>query len=80
MQLPFSPNTVYSNIGFALLGFVVEEVTDKPFSEFVVDDIWAPLGMEHTFESAPADELGFIPPNDLWWNATLGFGAPYAPP
>lgn len=76
VQLPFSSNTVYSNIGLALLGFVVEEVTGRPFSEHVVSDIWAPLNMSHTFESAPPDALGFIPPNDQWWNATLGFGAP----
>jgi hypothetical protein len=32
--------------------------------------------MKHTFEETPDDALGFIPPGDEWWNATLGYGNP----
>ncbi|KAK4207241.1 beta-lactamase/transpeptidase-like protein [Rhypophila decipiens] len=76
VELPFSANPVYSNIAFALLGFVVEAVTNKPFSEYLHDEIFTPAGMTHSFAEKPDDSLGFIPPNDEWWNATLGFGAP----
>ncbi|KAM7197442.1 Beta-lactamase/transpeptidase-like protein [Naviculisporaceae sp. PSN 640] len=76
VELPFSANPVYSNIAFALLGFVVEAVTNKPFSEFLHDDIFAPAGMNHSFASKPDDSLGYIPLGDEWWNATLGFEAP----
>lgn len=35
----------YSNLGFALLGKVVEAVSGQPFAEFVAHEIFAPLGM-----------------------------------
>ncbi|KAK3312304.1 beta-lactamase/transpeptidase-like protein [Apodospora peruviana] len=77
VQLPFSPNTVYSNIGFALLGFAVESVTQKHFVDYLDDEIWGPLGMTHTFATKPDDDsLLYIPRDDIWWNATLGFESP----
>ncbi|KAH7127255.1 beta-lactamase/transpeptidase-like protein [Dactylonectria macrodidyma] len=47
---PFSTNTVYSNVSWALLGWVIEK---------------APTGMNHTFASQPDSSLGFIPDGDL---------------
>ncbi|KAK0721700.1 beta-lactamase/transpeptidase-like protein, partial [Lasiosphaeria miniovina] len=76
VELPFSPNTVYSNIGFALIGFAVEEVTGRSFSDVLVNDIWGPLGMTRSFPTKPEDSLGYIPRDDRWWNATLGFESP----
>ncbi len=35
----------YSNLGFALLGKIVESVSGKKFEEFVASDVHAPLGM-----------------------------------
>lgn len=68
---------MYSNIGFALLGFVVEAVTNKPFEQFLREEIFGPAGMTRSFATKSDDSLGYIPRDDLWWNATLGFEAPY---
>jgi len=36
----------YSNLGFALLGKIVEHVSGKSFSEYVASEVFAPLGMK----------------------------------
>ena len=38
----------YSNIGYALLGLIVEQVAGQPFNEFCNDTIFKPLGLQHT--------------------------------
>ena len=38
----------YSNLGFALVGCVVEHVAEMPFDEFTKQRIFAPLGMTRT--------------------------------
>lgn len=38
----------YSNLGFALLGEIVEAVSGMPFAEFVAREIFTPLGMKST--------------------------------
>ncbi|KAF4450211.1 Beta-lactamase-like protein 2 [Fusarium austroafricanum] len=73
---PFSVNPVYSNTGWALMGMVIEKVTGMPSGEFIKKNIWDPTGMKNTYDKKPDDSLGFIPPNDEWWNATLGYGDP----
>ena len=39
----------YSNIGAALIGFLVEEISNQPFDEFCVENIFEPLNMDNTF-------------------------------
>ena len=38
----------YSNCGYVLLGLILEQVTDKSFSDLVTERILVPLGMDHT--------------------------------
>lgn len=38
----------YSNLGFAVLGELVERLTDRPWHEVVTDELLAPLGMTRT--------------------------------
>lgn len=47
----------YSNYGTALAGYIVERVSGLPFTEYVEQNIFAPLSMEHsTFrQPLPAD-------------------------
>ncbi|MCL1809208.1 MAG: beta-lactamase family protein [Clostridiales bacterium] len=40
--------TAYSNYGAALAGYIVEQVTGKPFSDYVYENIFIPLGIKHT--------------------------------
>jgi CubicO group peptidase (beta-lactamase class C family) len=36
----------YSNVGYGLLGYIVEEITDKPFNSYCQQHIFKPIGME----------------------------------
>ncbi len=38
----------YSNSGYTLLGLIVEQVSHKPFHEFMASEIFQPLGMDHS--------------------------------
>lgn len=75
-QVPFSSQTVYSNIAFPILSFAVEAVTKQPFADFVANEIWKPSHMTRSFTTKPDDALGFIPAKDIWWDANLGFEGP----
>jgi len=46
----YEPGTVcaYSNWGTALAGYIVERISGQPFYEYVQDNIFKPLGMEHS--------------------------------
>ncbi|KAK4154098.1 beta-lactamase-like protein 2 [Chaetomidium leptoderma] len=76
VQVPFSPQTVYSNIAFPILSFAVEAITKQPFADFVNNEIWKPTNMTRSFTEKPDDDLAFIPVNDSWWDADLGFQGP----
>jgi CubicO group peptidase (beta-lactamase class C family) len=74
----------YSNLGFALLGQVVQSVTGSSFSEYTRREIFEPLGMETTvweFERAAAGQLalGYAWQDGSWVNVPLehhgAFGA-----
>ncbi len=36
----------YSNLGFAMLGYIIKKVTGIPYSEYIAKNIWKPLGMK----------------------------------
>lgn len=38
----------YSNLGFGLLGFILEKITKKPFNQLIQEIICNPLGLENT--------------------------------
>lgn len=38
----------YSNSGYTLLGLIVEVAAQKPFHEFLANEIFRPLGMDHS--------------------------------
>jgi len=38
----------YSNVGFALLGYLVENISGKPFDDYCRENIFIPLGMTST--------------------------------
>ena len=49
-HLAFEPHTVfnYSNLGYDLLGLVVERLAGRPYAESVQQQLLVPLGMHHT--------------------------------
>jgi CubicO group peptidase (beta-lactamase class C family)/beta-lactamase class A len=50
----------YSNTGFALLGYVVQQVSGEHYEQYINEHILRPLGMDHTYweyDSVPSDKL-----------------------
>ena len=49
-EVGFPPGTeyLYSNVGFRTLGYIVEELTGKPYSQVVRERVLAPLRLEAT--------------------------------
>jgi CubicO group peptidase (beta-lactamase class C family) len=57
-EFPPSAQFRYSNSGYALLALIVERVSAMPFPEYLRRNIFAPLGMRHTYlnlRPAPRD-------------------------
>lgn len=61
----------YSNLGFALLGHIIQNVSGQPFQQYITEHILKPLGMTHTYweySRVPAATLahGYRWLNDQW--------------
>ena len=54
MYAPFT-TPAYSNAGYALLAFALENITDKSFQDIVEHDLFAPLNMTSSFYNPPMD-------------------------
>ncbi|KAI1811978.1 beta-lactamase/transpeptidase-like protein [Poronia punctata] len=59
----FSPfvTPTYSDIGYTLLGYALEQMTGRTFQESFEEKIVKPLNLSHTFYKTPNDSLGVIP-------------------
>jgi len=75
--LEFRPGTAfsYSNIGYSLLGIIVEKVSGMPYEEFLYRNLWHPAGMEQTGYTRPAfkDDLvaaGYTNDDRVWGKPT----------
>ncbi len=54
----------YSNVGFGLLGYIVEEVSKQPFKQYCRENIFEPLGMQQTgWFIQSIDETNHITPH-----------------
>ncbi len=50
----------YSNVGFALVGYLVEQIAGRPFNEYMNEEVFAPLGMHNThwfYAEVPHDNI-----------------------
>ncbi|OTB02205.1 hypothetical protein M426DRAFT_13785 [Hypoxylon sp. CI-4A] len=72
----FSPyvTPAYSDIGYTLLGYALEQMTGKSFGQLVQDKVILPLGLNHTFYSTPKDSLGIIPGGRYQTNWAFNMG------
>ena len=70
MELAYEPGTksVYSDLGFILLGEVLERVAGEPLDAFVTRRVFEPLGMTSTMFCPARDLVSCIPPTerDAW--------------
>ena len=55
---------LYSNRGFILLGFIIEEITHRELSAFVTEKVWRPLQMKETFFTPSASCILRIAPTE----------------
>jgi CubicO group peptidase (beta-lactamase class C family) len=39
----------YSNMGFAMLGYIIKKVSGQPYQTYIANNIWKPLGMNNTY-------------------------------
>ncbi|KAF5676153.1 UPF0214 yfeW [Fusarium heterosporum] len=68
---PFT-NPIYSNVGHALLGLVIEAAEDMPYEDVIKRDILDVVGMKHTYvDKTPSTKELFVPPKESTWNSTL---------
>lgn len=60
-ELLFDPGTErkYSNVGYEILGAVIEEVSGKRFEDYMRDNIFTPLGMTQATFIYPETEKAF---------------------
>jgi D-alanyl-D-alanine carboxypeptidase len=61
----------YSTSNFVLAGLIIESVTSLPLYDALRQEIWTPLGLEHTYGGA-YDEYD-EPRAGVWWNFGFGF-------
>jgi hypothetical protein len=68
--------STYGNLGYELLGLVLEKVTNKTYGEYMNDAIFKPLGLSKTTVSLPPDNAGVIPLDPQWWDMDTGIWSP----
>jgi CubicO group peptidase (beta-lactamase class C family) len=61
----------YSNMGFAMLGYIIKKVSGLPYQKYITNHVLMPLGMAHTYwdyKDVPANQLahGYRRLNDQW--------------
>jgi CubicO group peptidase (beta-lactamase class C family) len=61
----------YSNMGFALLGRIIQHISKKSYQNYIQEEIWKPLGMKNTYweyEKVPKGSLalGYRYINSEW--------------
>ncbi|KAF7521547.1 hypothetical protein G7054_g12402 [Neopestalotiopsis clavispora] len=68
----------YSNLGYQLLAYALENITGRPFEDMLENDIIKPLGLNHTFYSMPpSGSPGIVPNGNNWgWAFSLGEASP----
>ncbi len=66
----------YSNTNYNILGLVVERVSGKPFERYVVDEIFAPLGMDDSHVDIEAAAEDGLTDAHRFWFGMAEAGAP----
>jgi CubicO group peptidase (beta-lactamase class C family) len=89
-KFPAGSSWAYSNSGYCVLAMVVEKISGQPFSDFLLNRIFAPLNMTHTVAYQKAknqvpnrayghtpEANGFRETDQSSTSATLGDGGVY---
>ena len=55
---PVGASITYSNVGFALLGQIIERTTGETYKQYLEQYVFKPLGMSHSQVELPIDLIG----------------------
>ena len=55
---PAAKKEEYSNVGYELAGYIVEERSGRPFAQYIQEEILSPLEMDDTTIDIPIDHTG----------------------
>ena len=79
-ELLFTPGEMYeySNVGFSILGILVEKLSGKTYEQFLHDEIFVPAGMLHTGYIIPQYDpntlsVGYSSDGERWGTMTERF-------
>ena len=75
--LPYKPGThwSYSNVGFTLLAYLIEVISEKKINEYVRENIFTPLGMHDTgYNISDVDESKLAIPYNYEFEVYPGTG------
>jgi CubicO group peptidase (beta-lactamase class C family) len=87
MPLEYEPGTKYAycNSDYILLGYIIEKVSGKTYSEYISENIFIPLEMTDTYYDSdetiiPNRASGYFKAGDQYrkaefWSATIGYAA-----
>ncbi|WP_109439031.1 serine hydrolase [Aquimarina sp. AU119] len=82
-ELQFSPGEryEYSNVGYSILGILIEKISEQTYEEYLRDNLWLPAGMNKTGYRSPdfqseniahgyqeGTDFGVPNSNDLWFD------------
>lgn len=75
LRYPCGTTFSYSNIGYSLLGMIVEKVSGVSYEDYLYENLWRPAGMEMTGYTRPEfpEELvaaGYLNDDRLWGRPT----------
>jgi D-alanyl-D-alanine carboxypeptidase len=84
--LAFPPGTSYSysNSGYALLGIIIEKVSGKTYQNYIQDEIFTPLNMQHSYYGSftkiiPNRVTGYVKTTQGFKNAShVNMSLPYS--
>ena len=54
LGFPVGTRFSYSNVGYSLLGLIIEKVSGQTYEQYLYENLWKPAGMESTGYSRPA--------------------------
>ncbi|HWD40578.1 MAG TPA: serine hydrolase domain-containing protein [Fimbriimonas sp.] len=57
LDFPVGSTWAYSNTNYALMGWIIEKASGKPYTQFIQENILKPLGMNHTVYGTMYDIL-----------------------
>ncbi|WP_457558303.1 serine hydrolase domain-containing protein, partial [Candidatus Harpocratesius sp.] len=66
-------NFEFSNANYWILGYLIEQVTNQSFSNYITTRILSPLGMQHTFfsQTDAANQAEFAQGYRLWYGIAI---------